>query len=137
MSYLSDIKSYWQATAALNDAIPVTKVFVGLQPSRAEFPYVVITPISTTVQPTTSAGYVSTYSFQISVFGGVADADGFLALVDDIAGQFDYKTISASTISCERSNGPVLSVDQSTPQKVYQATVDYDWLCNRSLPDVV
>jgi hypothetical protein len=123
MSILAELHSYWAGNSTLNTALPATKVYTGLVPEATAFPYAVVVPINMVPTFTTGQGYVETFGFQISVFD--TNPDNVDALADTIAGQFDYKTISSQTISCERINGPVFVVDPDTTMKVYHALLEY------------
>lgn len=134
MSFLADIHSYWASNGTLNSALPATSVYTGLVPESKTFPYAVIVPISLNPTYTTGSGYFGTFAFQISVFD--TDPDNVESLADTIGGQFDYKPVSGPTMSCERTNGPILLVDQDTPQRVYHGLLEYQLLANRTLPAV-
>lgn len=132
MSFLADIHSYWSSNSTLDSALPATKVYTGLVPESITFPYAVIVPLALTPTWTTGSGYYGTFRFQISVFD--TDPDNVEALANTIAGQFDYRPVSSSTMSCERVNGPVFMVDPDTPQRTYHAYLEYDLLENKTMP---
>jgi hypothetical protein len=133
MSILAEIHSYWASNSTLNTALNASKVYTGLIPETTSFPYAVLVPLGMTVSPTTGAGYWATYAFQISVFD--TNPDNCDLLGNTIAGQFDYKTISSQSMSCERVNGPVFMVDQDSPKRVYHCLLEYHLLENKTLPD--
>ncbi len=132
-SFLADIHTYYSGNATLTAALPASSVYTGLVPEGQSYPYAVITSIGLNPTPTTGSGYYATFAFQISVFD--TDPDNVEALCNVIAGQFDFKTISASTISCERQNGPILLVQPDTPARVYMGFLEYRLLQNRTLPN--
>lgn len=133
MSFLADIHSYWGSNATLTSAIPAAKVYTGLIPEGTAFPYAVITPIGLVPSPTTASGYYASFNFQISVFH--SNPDTVESLCNTIVGEFDYQPISATTISCERGNGPVLFVDADTAARVYHGLIEYTLIQNRTLPN--
>src|SRR4051794_7167914 len=123
MSFLADIHSYYASNATLTALLPASKVYTSLIPEGTAFPYAVIVPIALTPTPTTGQGYYASFAFQISVFD--TDPDNAESIANTIVGQFDYRQIATSTISCERTNGPVLFVDQDTPKRVYHGVLEY------------
>lgn len=136
MTILADINAYWSGNSTLNAAIPATKVYTLQVPTQfpRAYPYGTITPIATTVQPTTGTGYIETFSFQISLWN--SDPDALDALANTVAGQFDYKAVAGSaTVSCERSGGPTMAIDNSTPELAYMSVITYDLRVNKTLPD--
>jgi hypothetical protein len=134
MSFLADIHTYIAGNATITAVLPAASIYTGLIPEGTAFPYAVITPIGLTPSPTTGSGYYEAFSFQISIFD--TDPDNVEALANTVGGQFDYKTISSSAISCERTNGPVFTVDPDSPQRTYHALLEYQLLANRTLPNV-
>lgn len=133
MSFLSDLTTYWNGNSTLTGVLPASKVYTGLVPEGTAFPYAVITPISLNPNPTTGAGYYGTFHFQISIYHtSLATLE---SIANTVVGQFDYRSISAATISVERLNGPVVYVDQDTPARVYHCMIEYNWLKNLALPN--
>jgi hypothetical protein len=136
MTILADINTYWTANPSLNAAIPATSVYTLQVPTTflRAYPYGTITPIACVPTPTTGAGYIETYSFQISLWH--SDPDILDALANTVTGQFDYQPVGGdATISCERSGGPVLTIDNSNPGLAFMAVITYDLRVNKSLPD--
>lgn len=128
-SILAEIHAYWQSTAALDAALSHNRVWTGLAPESIAFPYACVIPLSMDQQFVTGVGYVETFQFQISIFD--TNPDSCESIANTVAAQFDYKTISANTISCERVSGPFLVVDPDTPERVYHAVIVYDLLENK------
>lgn len=136
MTIFADINSYWANNSTLNTALPATKVYSFQVPTTfvRAYPYGTITPIACVPTPTTGTGYIETFSFQISLWHD--DPDALDTLANTVTGQFDYQAVAGSpTISCERSGGPVLSIDPSTPELTFMAIVTYDLRVNKTLPD--
>jgi hypothetical protein len=133
MSILADIHAYWASNSTLDAALSHTKVYTGLAPETLAFPFAVIVPIGMIPSPLTGPGYVELFDFQISIFD--SNPDNVDNLANLVTGQFDYKNITATTVSCERKNGPVFFVDQDSPKRVYHAMIEYELRENKSLPD--
>jgi hypothetical protein len=129
-TFLADLMTYYQSNSTLTNAVPFTKVWTGLAPEKTAFPYIIFTPIaSVPTFVTRDNGYWETYTFQVSVFD--TDPDNVEAVAQTIQEQFDYADISATCISCERTNGPVFIVDQDTPELVYHAWLQFDYRRNQ------
>lgn len=136
MTILADINAYWSGNSTLNTAIPATKVYTLQVPTtfNRAYPYGTITPIAVVPAPTTGTGYIENFSFQISLWH--SDPDVLDALANTVAGQFDYNAVAgAATVSCERSGGPTMSIDNSTPELAYMSVITYDLRVNKDLPD--
>lgn len=134
MSFLSEIHAYWLANSTLNTALPASKVYTGLAPESLAFPYAVVVSIGLVPTYTTCTAYVGTFAFQISVYD--TDPDNVEALASTITGQFDYQSISANTMYCLRTNGPILLVEPETPANVYHGLIEFELMENRTLPSV-
>lgn len=119
MSFLSDIHAYWQANASLNLALSSDKVYTGIVPEGTAYPYAVIVPIASVPTWTTGAPYLEEFAFQISVFSRTAAEAETIAQA--VMNQFDWKTIAASTVYCERTNYMVIAEEKF----VYQAMIEY------------
>jgi hypothetical protein len=131
MSFLQDIFSYWQNNTTLTASIPYATVFTGLAPAETPFPYVVITPVSSTPTFTTGNNYIEDFMFQISIFD--VDLDNVEALALVVMSQFDWKAISGNpTISCMRQNYLTVA-DPDTPKLVYHGMIQYTLAKNRVL----
>jgi hypothetical protein len=135
MTILADIQTYWANNSTLNAAVPATSVYLLQVPTTFldAFPYGTITPIACVPTPTTGTGYVETFSFQISLWH--SDANTLDTLANTVTGQFDYQAVVPSIVSCERSGGPVIHIDNSNPKLAFMAVVTYDLRVNKSLPD--
>ena len=120
---LSDIHSYWSSNSTLDTALSHNQVYTGMVPESLAFPYAVVIPTGGEIQPTTGAGHFGSMNFQISVYD--TDPDNAMNLADTIYGQFYYKAIGDSTISCEPTNHPYMVVDPDTTQKVYHYVLEF------------
>jgi hypothetical protein len=131
-TFLADLMAYYSGNSTLTAAVPFSKVWTGLVPEKTAFPYIVFTPIASVPTNVTNGqgGYWETFTFQISIFD--TDPDNVESVAATVAAQFDYRTISASCISCERTNGPVFIVDQATPELVYHAWLQFDYRRNQT-----
>src|ERR1019366_8483533 len=119
--------------SVLNTALPASQLWTGIAPESVQFPYAVITSIALIPTYTTCpTSYYATFNFDINIYD--TDPDNVEALAATITGQFDYKAISANTMFCSRTNGPLLSVEPETAMKVYHGWIEYELVENRSLP---
>ena len=132
MSFLADIHSYWQSSSTLNTALPATSVYTGLVPESQAFPYAVLTSISADSTFLTGKDYVAAFTFQVSIFS--SDPDQAESIGQAVLGGLTFQPVSASTISCILTDGPILLIDQDTPARVYHCLLTFQLTENASLP---
>lgn len=124
----TDVVSWFQNNSTINGVIPFASFWLGLAPEGSQFPYAVMTILSSTPSYVTNGptdGYVEDFQFQISVYN--SDPDACLSAALTIAQQLEGQSISSACMAVFRVNGPVMVVDSDTPELVYHAYATYDY----------
>lgn len=132
MSLTSDIFTFWSGNTTLTATVPYNKVWQSQTPEGTAFPYVVIVPISVSNESTTGNPYYAVLKFQISLFD--TNPDNIEAKLNTICSQFDRVKIATGAMDCIRVNGPITLPDVTTPYKVWQGVIEYDYYKYLVLP---
>ena len=131
MSILNVLKSYWQGNTALNSALPISSVFLGLVPPSVgnSYPYGVITEISRLPLYVTSQSHIEEFHWQIALYN--TDFEALTTLADTIDAQLNLIALSVPTLNNMRSNR-LESVEVINQQYTYQVVLEYVWMYNSS-----
>lgn len=133
MSELSALFTYWSSTSSLVNAVPSSRVYLGVAPaSRATYPYATITPIASIPTYTTGDPYIEEFTFQIDLWH--TSAASLDAVTTTVNAAFDRIYITDDTVGVMRAGGfPVRyepGDDKTTP--VYRSQLVYAWMRNKS-----